>query len=457
MNLKIPVLPKWTLLVVVVMAMQGFAQAASDPLNQLGVLGGFTDYLEKPLEWLVKFWKLITDAKVPEIALVTAGAILLFGVVWSGYRMAAGTFTGENPYMFMMRLAVAGFLVFPGSAGNVSRYVRETWQGSMAWGFESFAAPTVKEAGNTMKVFLDHASTVGGIAVGGGALAGAGKAAIAVRGATTAARTATAIQGAGVGAFKTAGNVTNMTKAVGFLAMPIFMTYYVIILITGFTVLISSIMLPISGAMLIFPGSMGTEWFSRWLKATLSALFLIAFIPLVFAVALNVGFITPTKAYSDKFEEASTKISKQWNKKGGINLNPLQKAQEAISGLKVYLKETFNIVVNFVLGFLMMLIGIIAGVAVIGNAYSQITAFIGGAISASGAAGSGMMMSRALSVAGAGGGSPSGSGSPKGGAGSPKGGGDKGKDASPSTPTAGGPGGGSTPQLASASPQPKKA
>jgi hypothetical protein len=367
---------------------QGRASAAGGALDSFG---DFAKYLQDPIEWLQKFWTLLKAAQVPEMSLTLAATLLIFGIVWSGYRIAAGTYTGDNPYMLMMRLCVAAFLVIPGSAGTVSGFVRTTWTSSMAWGFERFAKPTVEEAGKSMEQIMNHAANVGSLALGVGTVGAGLKAAQA---GATGLRVAGA---AGGGTFKAASGVANTTKAVGLLALPIMMTYYVIVLVTGFTVLMSSIMLPVAGAMIIFPGSMGMEWFGRWLRTTLSAVMLVAFMALVFAAALQIGFIAPANAYSAQFSQIQNDFGTVWNKDIP---NPMSDFNGAVSviGEKIVaaLQAGFNMVVNFVLGLLMMIIGIIAGIVVLNNAYSQITAFIGGAISGSGAAQSGTMIGRAM-------------------------------------------------------------
>jgi hypothetical protein len=352
----------------------------------------FIETLPKPTVWLVTFWDYVQKANVPTLVGNLAIVLLLVAIIWSGIKIATMG-TGTQDYMgFFLRVLVAGYLVL--SAAPLSQLTRDAWTDAVNWGYATFAAPAVTRAQDEMK---NLGTTAGYVA--GAAIATAGI----VSGVGAIAGTGSLITGAGaaVGSVARASTVVaQATNWIVWMAIPIVLVYYVIILGTGFSILIGSIILPLAGALMMFPSTLGADWMGKWIKATVAAIFSAAFVPLVFATALEVGFVGPAKQYNASLE----KNAKEWSAANqSYNWGDVTKVGENLGKAFNQLTAQFGVALNYIGSFItsifMLIIGVVAGVMVINTLSGQISSFVGGSLTAGGSgaiAGAGIALARGV-------------------------------------------------------------
>jgi hypothetical protein len=341
----------------------------------------FIDSLPDPAEWLTQFWDYIQLADVDGLIQKLAIALFLVAIIWSGIKIAT-LGTGTQDYMgFFLRVLTAGYLIF--AADAVGLTTRVAWIEAETWGYKTFAATAVTRAQKEMGNLAATTAVAAGTAVAVGGL---------FTGATEAAAVGWAgrLAAAGSGALETGAAVTQAANAMLWMAIPIVLVYYVIILGTGFSILIASIILPLSGALMMFPSTIGADFMGKWLKGVVAAIFSAAFVPLIFATALEVGFVGPAKQYNKSLEtnlkswsEATTQVSSSFN----FSSNPTQIAENLKNltfGIGKVLGTMFSFVGSFIISILMLLIGVAAGVMVMNTLANQISTYVGGSLSASG-------------------------------------------------------------------------
>lgn len=81
-------------------------------------------------------------------------------------------------------------------------------------------------------------------------------------------------------------------------------TAYIIILLSALTVAFGNIFLPISAAMLMFSPAQGERWLGLYLSALLSALFIVALMPLAFGAAFDFAIVEPVRIINDNFQDS---------------------------------------------------------------------------------------------------------------------------------------------------------
>ena len=79
-------------------------------------------------------------------------------------------------------------------------------------------------------------------------------------------------------------------------------TAYLIMLLSALTVAFGNIMLPISASMLMFSPAQGERWLGMYLSALLSALLIVALMPIAFNAAFRFAIIEPVRIVNENFE-----------------------------------------------------------------------------------------------------------------------------------------------------------
>jgi hypothetical protein len=370
----------------------------------------FISSLPQPTEWLKTFWQYCKDANAPGLVENLALVLFLVAIIWSGIKIAT-LGTGTQDYMgFFLRVMTAGYLVL--AAAPLSQLTRDAWTDASNWGYATFAEPAVKRAQTEMK---NIGQTAGYVATAAVVTAGV----VSGVGALTSGAGLISAAGSAVGGVARAStSVAQTTNWIVWMAIPIVLVYYVIILGTGFSILIGSIILPLAGALMMFPSTLGAEWMGKWLKAIVAAIFSAAFVPLVFATAIEVGFIGPAKEYNASLE----KNAKEWSSANSVDIDWGDVTQvganlgKQIQKLEAQFSVALNYIGSFITSIFMLIIGVVAGVMVINTLSGQISSYVGGSLSAAGSggvAGAGIAIARGLGAL-SGGSRGSATGSPKG-------------------------------------------
>ncbi len=230
--------------------------------------------------------------------------------------------------------------------------------------------------------------------------------------------------------------------------LPIFGIYSALVYLSGLTVLLAMLLLPLAGAMAVFPG--GLSWWGRWVGMMISAVVTILVLPIMFNIVISLGMIAPM----DVLNSHLASLSGELNGSRGIILSPLtaletlvadvkggkdlRQAALEVTGFSSGITETLSDIPDLIMGWLLalvaMVVGMVIGLFMMRNFDKVISGFIGGVSSGvmpSLPSGGGGRSNTSTSLPSSGGGGGSGGSRGSGGSGG-------------GTPALGGGGGGST-------------
>jgi hypothetical protein len=305
--------------------------------------------------------------------------LLIAGIVWSGLKIAS--VGGSELKDFFVRFLLAATLVFGTPSASV--WLMNTWEQTYDWGRNTVAKKAIDNA----------AKEVSGLAIATAsisALAAAAPIALEVANAVLGKNPKEAMEDAKKSA---AGSLETIGKVVQFLGgalSAIVGSYYLVVLVAGFTILIATVLLPLSGAMLIFSGGLANPWFSAWLRGVTGALIMTMFMPVVFSAALNFGFVQPAKNFSEGFSKAAAESQAglksitdiPGNLTSGQYIEAMQNLYGGISSqVSAAGKAIQAATVGLAASIIMLVVGITFSVAIVYAAQNQIMTLIGGTFS----------------------------------------------------------------------------
>ncbi len=337
-----------------------------------------TKFIVDPDKWLIDVWAQITAANLPEIVRGLAIIFLVLGVVWNGLRIAS---LGASTEMqgFVVRVLVASALVFSGL--QIGNEVRSLWSMGYQWGSANFTEKTTNQANdeltnlrNTMMGLSAGILAAPIIIEGGKALLGKDR--------------GDAMKDAKEGVINNGKIILELVKyVVGGLAA-IITSEYIVVIVTGFAVMLASILIPFSGVMILFPSPAMGMWFSMWFRATSGAILIVMLSPIAFSAAMTLGFIEPAKNYNVALTKSAEQFKGATDILGSLkpgNADPrnfLSYIQSSSNKLEAAAKQVGNslgtLSFGLVSSIIMLFVGIAFAVMLIFAAQSQIIAFVGG-------------------------------------------------------------------------------
>jgi len=360
-----------------------------------------------PTTWLAQITTAIAVSKLPIYISMLAFSVWMLGVIWVGVRLANGSEMADGRVLFV-RLLISGWLVFGSSTfsslpsepkfnGNMGEFVRAGWVEAYKWGDATFAAPALKRAAEQTSSLGGHISN---LATSFAALQIISEGA---KGAADGADKGKVFGKWGVGIFGALGglwggaqgaaNAASVTTQAGIVAinmvMPILVTYYLIIMGTGLATVLGSLILPLAGAMFIFSTSLGTQYIETWFKTVASAILMMAFMPVVFAGSLELGFVEPVRSFDASINQSGRLLDRDLKK-----IQELARAGK-ISSVEEFRRTTLNTIsktvdkVNFA-GYLntllsslvLMVFSLMAGIYLLRIAQNWIIEFLSGVAAA---------------------------------------------------------------------------
>ncbi|PNY79662.1 hypothetical protein CVO96_17000 [Deinococcus koreensis] len=366
-----------------------------------------------PTTWLAQMTGAISTSQLPKYISALAFAVWFLGIIWSGIRIANGSEKSDGRELFA-RLLISGWLVFgsstfsslpsePKFTGNMGEFVRASWVEAYKWGDATFATPAMERAAKETKNLGDHITKLvmlyGSLQVVSEAAKGG------VEGAKVGTVAGNPLAGGLIGMLfggaQGIANAATVTSQVGILAMnmamPILITYYLIIMGTGLATVIASLLIPLVGAMFIFSTNLGMQYVETWFKTVASAVLMMAFMPIVFAGSMELGFVEPAR----NFDVATTRTERSLQTDFD-NLTRLED-EGKINWTEELARKAVNIVnatvnkVDFV-GFLnamvtsliLMVFSLMAGVYLLRIAQNWIIEFLSGVAAAVAGGGGGV-------------------------------------------------------------------
>jgi hypothetical protein len=306
--------------------------------------------------------------------------LLITGIVWGGLKIAS-TGSGMELKDFFVRLLISSALVFGGT--DIGTWLQNTWHSSYEWGLNSIAKPKIDQASEKIK-FL--ALETGAITL----LAATAPVIISKINIGNGQNAADAQKNANETAEKSIASIGNIIQFVLGALTTIVGTYYMVVIMSGFSIMIASMLIPLSGAMVIFAGGASNQWFNLWFRSVSGALIMVLFIPVVFSAALDFGFVQPADNFNQGFKSANDKA-----KTGMATLtqlpasvasgNVVQTVQQTFSGVGDVIQSLGQTLTAATVGFaasiIMLIIGVIFSVVIVYAAQSHIMNFVGGTFS----------------------------------------------------------------------------
>jgi hypothetical protein len=306
--------------------------------------------------------------------------LLIAGIVWSGLKIAS--IGGSELKDFFVRLLLAASLVFGTPSASV--WLMNTWEDTYEkWGREVVAQKAIDTAVKEVSGLAIATASIS-------ALAAAAPIALEVANAVLGKNPKEAMDDAKKSA---AGSLETIGKVVQFLGgalSAIVGSYYLVSLIAGFTILIATVLLPLSGAMLIFSGGLANPWFSAWLRGVTGAFIMTLFMPVVFSAALDFGFVQPARNFSNGFKTAAAESQAglksitdiPGNLTSGQYIEAMQNLYGGISSqVSAAGKAIQAATVGLAASIIMLVVGITFSVAIVYTAQNQIMTLIGGTFS----------------------------------------------------------------------------
>lgn len=382
----------------------GEAAMILDPGDSLKSMTVTYNALPCPTTWLAQTTKAIGTAQLPKYISRLAFAIWFLGIIWTGIRLANGAEHSDGRELFA-RLLISGWVVLgsanfnalpsqPKFTGNMGEFVRAAWVEAYKWGDATFAAPSLVRAANETKNMGEKVSEVAvlymelqiiGDAVGGAAKGLEMDMKVGDPGIGT---VAGFLGGFGSGSVKAMVATTQAGIVAMNMSMPLLITYYLVIMGTGLATLLASLIVPLAGAMFIFSTGLGAQYLQTWFRTVASAVLMMAFMPIVFAGSMELGFIEPAHTFDVSMAKVGASLDKDmkqieadYQKDGNFTektrrqiINRLQAAADKV--------DVGRYMANMLTAVVLMAFSLIAGVALLRTAQNWIIEFLGGVASA---------------------------------------------------------------------------
>lgn len=284
-----------------------------------------------PLKWLKSTNELAKRTRIGQASEALAYAVILIGFIFALYN--AMLFGSPRQFGFAVaRLALCSLLVQVSlnyaqpREFNFSALMFNGWVGAYAWVLDRTGADIQEKIGEAEGAMLDLLSQVvvtgGSLALGGIGVQTAktylafSKAAVqdllVLDGTTAGAQAAKTALGAATGAARQAGlRVMQGLKVLYQFMLPLLAAYAALIYISGLLMLLCIYLLPLAFALLMWNQR---GWISGVLSTYTTALFSVIFLPIFFAVALDIAFVQPAQViqrYNEQLAQVHLQAKQQ--------------------------------------------------------------------------------------------------------------------------------------------------
>lgn len=343
--------------------------------------------LPDPVAWLAATHAFVTDNGLHGDMERIGWALLFIGFLVGLSRIAY--YASEAEWWAVLGRLLLGVLVLS-NLSPLQGFVQNTWGSAFAWS-STLAGDTVEDdlvegAENVEKLITPL------LIVGGTAQMFAGKLASRIVAAGPKGLAEAAEAGAATG---TKRSLAFFVRVIMYAFLPIFGLYSALVYLSGLTVLLAMLLLPLAGAMVIFPG--GMSWWSRWVGMVISAVVTILVLPIMFNIVISLGMIAPM----DVLNNHLAPLSGELNGTRGVILSPLTALETLVGDVKAgkdfrqaalevmgfsngvmdTLADIPNLIVGWLLGLVTMVVGMLIGLFMMRNFDKIITGFIGGVAS----------------------------------------------------------------------------
>ncbi len=253
--------------------------------------------LPDPITWLSEVHRFVT-ANGFHTGMVRVGwAVLFVGFLVGLSRV--GYYASEAEWWAVYSRLLLGMIILA-NASPIQKGTLSTWNNLYTW--------SSNLNGETIQNDLRQGAAEVGLLLGPILLVGGGAALFGGRIAAgaTAAGNAGLANGVNVAKFGGGRSLGLFTRVLMYAFLPVFSIYAALVFLSGLTILLGMLLLPLAGAMAVFPG--GLSWWSRWFGMIMGGLVNILVLPILFNIVILLGMLGPMDVMQSGLQKASDSL-----------------------------------------------------------------------------------------------------------------------------------------------------
>jgi len=335
--------------------------------------------LPDPISWLSEVHRFVTSNGFHTGMIQIGWAILFVGFLVGLSRVSY--YASEAEWWAVYGRLILGVLILV-NASDIQKGTLGFWNNLYTW------SSTIN--GETIQTDLEQGALEVGALLTPILIVGGGAAMFGGRIAATAAAGGNAglVTGTNTAKFGSASRLGLFTRVLMYAFLPVFSIYAALVFLSGLTILLGMLLLPLAGAMIVFPG--GISWWGRWFGMVTGALVNILVLPILFNVVILLGMLGPMDVMQTNLQKASDSLQGiigTSDATGSIDndrfpRDPRKFAEYVVDQTIGQIMAPFEALEHVVGGWLLSLVALVMGMLIalflMRNFDKVITGFIGG-------------------------------------------------------------------------------
>ena len=253
--------------------------------------------LPDPISWLSSVHGFVTANGFHTGMIQIGWAVLFVGFLVGLSRVAY--YASEGEWWAVYGRLLLGMVILV-NASPTQRGTLNIWNNLYTWS-SSLNGETIqtdlKQGAKDVGLLLGPILIVGGGAAMFGGRIAAGAAA---------AGNAGIAGGANVAKFGAGRSLGLFARVLMYAFLPVFSIYAALVFLSGLTILLGMLLLPLAGAMAVFPG--GLSWWGRWFGMITGGLVNILVLPILFNIVILLGMLGPMDVMQSGLQQASSSL-----------------------------------------------------------------------------------------------------------------------------------------------------
>ena len=335
--------------------------------------------LPDPISWLSSVHGFVTANGFHTGMIQIGWAVLFVGFLVGLSRVAY--YASEGEWWAVYGRLLLGMVILV-NASPIQRGTLSIWNNLYTW------SSTLN--GETIQTDLKQGAKDVGLLLGPILIVGGGAAMFGGRIAAGAAAAGNAgiAGGANVAKFGAGRSLGLFTRVLMYAFLPVFSIYAALVFLSGLTILLGMLLLPLAGAMAVFPG--GLSWWGRWFGMITGGMVNILVLPILFNIVILLGMLGPMDVMQSGLQRASDSLQ---GVVGGIDGTAslgdpaFPRDPRKISGYlldKLYgevmapLEALEHVIGGWILSLVALVMGMLIALYLMRNFDRVITGFLGG-------------------------------------------------------------------------------
>ncbi len=335
--------------------------------------------LPDPISWLSSVHGFVTANGFHTGMIQIGWAVLFVGFLVGLSRVAY--YASEGEWWAVYGRLLLGMVILV-NASPIQRGTLSIWNNLYAW--------SSALNGETIQTDLKQGAKDVGLLLGPILIVGGGAAMFGGRIAAGAAAAGNAgiAGGANVAKFGAGRSLGLFTRVLMYAFLPVFSIYAALVFLSGLTILLGMLLLPLAGAMAVFPG--GLSWWGRWFGMITGGMVNILVLPILFNIVILLGMLGPMDVMQSGLQRASDSLQ---GVVGGIDGTAslgdpaFPRDPRKISGYlldKLYgevmapLEALEHVIGGWILSLVALVMGMLIALYLMRNFDRVITGFLGG-------------------------------------------------------------------------------